>query len=372
MLKGKLLHSPEEMDGAMKTFETVLELIDSAKESIKIHMYVWRSDEIGNSIGKALFRAAERGVEISITKDQSAMMYERIEMNRKSYLPCEPSKLKRLWWKVIAPTFPDTFVEDQFVNGAGKKLINHTNVRIDWIKGVHTHQKYYLIDNQHLITGSINIEDRHRKYFDYMVHLEQDTLAKHFYQRESGQIAFDLNREIEFIFNQPMNGASRFEIKPLLIRLLKESKKEVYIEVAYIGDPDIEDALKEAATRGVQVNLLLSEKANIGNDNNYKHAEKIMKSGSARIFLTPKMIHSKMVAVDREIIFSGSANLSIFSMCNSGELNLIIKEPNLVKDFLRVADYRKSVSQEVKDPRILANYNRKIAFLQELHQKLKL
>jgi|TARA_B100001245_G_C22457302_1_gene234894 phosphatidylserine/phosphatidylglycerophosphate/cardiolipin synthase-like enzyme len=79
-----------------------------------------------------------------------------------------------------------------------------------------------------------------------------------------------------------------------------------------------------------------------------------------------------MVAVDREIIFSGSANLSIFSMCNSGELNLIIKEPNLVKDFLSVADYRKSVSQEVKDPRILANYNRKIAFLQELHQKLKL
>ena len=58
MLKGKLLHSPEEMDGAKKTFETVLKLIDSAKESIKIHMYVWRSDEIGNCIGEALFRAA--------------------------------------------------------------------------------------------------------------------------------------------------------------------------------------------------------------------------------------------------------------------------------------------------------------------------
>ena len=84
------------------------------------------------------------------------------------------------------------------------------------------------------------------------------------------------------------------------------------------------------------------------------------------------MIHSKMVAVDRETIFSGSANLSIFSMCNSGELNLLIKEPNLVKDFISVADYRKSVSQEVEDPEILANYNRKIAYLQELHQKLKL
>jgi len=372
MLKGKLLHSPEEMDGAKETFETVLELINSARESIKIHMYVWRSDEIGNSIGEALFRAAERGVEINITKDQSAMMYERIEMNRKSYLPCEPSKLRHLWWKLIAPTFPNTFIEDQFVTGAGQKLINHTNVQIKWIEGVHTHQKYYLIDQKHLVTGSINIEDRHRKYFDYMVHLEQDNLGEHFHQRESGQAPFNLDKEIEYIFNQPMNGADRFEIKSLLIRLLKEAKKEIYIEAAYIGDPDIEDALKEAAIRDVQVNMLLSKKANIGNDNNYKRAEKIMKSGSARIFLTSKMIHSKMVAIDREIIFSGSANLSIFSMCNSGELNLIIKEPNLVKDFVSIADYRKSVSQEVTDPKILANYNRKIAFLQELHQKLKL
>ncbi|RZO13761.1 MAG: phosphatidylserine/phosphatidylglycerophosphate/cardiolipin synthase family protein [Verrucomicrobiaceae bacterium] len=372
MLKGKLLHRPKETDGAKETFETVLKLIDSAKESIKIHMYVWRSDEIGNRIGEALLRAAERGVEINITKDQSAMMYERIEMNRKSYLPREPSKLKSLWWKIIAPTFPDTFIEDQFVNGAGQKLIHHSNVQIEWIDKVHTHQKYYLIDQKHLITGSINIEDRHHKYFDYMAHLEQENLGEHFHKRESGQIPFNLNNKIEYIFNQPINGADRFEIKPLLIRLLKEAKREIYIESAYIGDPDIEDALKEASIRDVEINMLLSKKANIGNDNNYKRAEKIMKSGSARIFLTPKMIHSKMVAVDRETIFSGSANLSIFSMCNSGELNLLIKEPNLVKDFISVADYRKSVSQEVEDPEILANYNRKIAYLQELHQKLKL
>ena len=65
MLKGKLLHSPEEMDGAKKTFETVLKLIDSAKESIKIHMYVWRSDEIGNCIGDRSNRTDCRRLTIS-------------------------------------------------------------------------------------------------------------------------------------------------------------------------------------------------------------------------------------------------------------------------------------------------------------------
>ena len=48
-------------------------------------MYVWRSDVIGNAIGEALLAAAERGVRIRILKDTGAFLYERSEMNRKSF-----------------------------------------------------------------------------------------------------------------------------------------------------------------------------------------------------------------------------------------------------------------------------------------------
>ena len=65
-------------------------------------------------------------------------------------------------------------------------------------------------------------------------------------------------------------------------------------------------------------------------------------------------------------------NLSIFSMNNAGELNLLIRNSKLVDDFLKIADWRKSVSMKVDKLKTLKSYNKIIAFLQELHQKLKL
>ena len=63
MISAKLLHSPSEKDGAEETFNAVLEQIGAARNKIAIHMYVWRSDAIGNQIGEALLKAARRGVE---------------------------------------------------------------------------------------------------------------------------------------------------------------------------------------------------------------------------------------------------------------------------------------------------------------------
>ena len=372
VFSAKLLHKPSEEDGAGQTFETVLELIGSARKTIAIHMYVWRSDAIGNRIGEALLKAAERGVQISIIKDLSAMMYERIEMNRKSYLPREPGKKTKLWWSVIRPTFPDTFVEDEFENGAGHNLIAHPKVNLTWTENAHTHTKYYLFDDHDLVTGSINIEERHRGYFDYMVHLVADNLGEHFRARESGERDPDPEREMEFFFNQTMHGQKRFEIKPMLLKMLNAAKEEIYIEVAYIGDPEVNDAIIAAAKREVDVNLMLSEKANIGNDNNYRAAQALLKSAPVKIFLTPRMIHSKMIASDRKTVFSGSANTSIFSMRKSAELNLLIRDPGLVADFLTVADARKASSNRVQSPDDLNAFNRPLALLQELHQKLNL
>lgn len=373
--QARLLHSPDESDGAAQTFDAILKAIEEAERRIAIHMYVWRSDVIGNQIGKALLQAAERGVKIDIIKDLGAMMYERIEMNRKSFLPREPTIGKRLWWKTITPTFPKTFVEDDFRNAAGEALIAHENVSLTWAEGIHTHTKYYLFDDRKLITGSINIEDRHRKYFDYMVEVEGENLGETFKARENGSSKPDLeleNTDIEFVFNQTMGGEQRFEIKPLLIDLLGKAKREVHIEVAYIGDPDIDAAIAAAAERGVEVNVLLSEKANIGNDNNYRAAERLFNAAPVKIFLTPKMIHAKMVTFDREIVCSGSANISIFSMVNSAELNILTNRPALVADFMQVADARKAVSTQVIDAATLSAYNHTLAKLQELHQKLKL
>ena len=57
---------------------------------------------------------------------------------------------------------------------------------------------------------------------------------------------------------------------------------------------------------------------------------------------------------DREIVMSGSANLSIYSMNYASELNLLVKNTNLVSDFVKIADWRKSVSTRIDELETLA------------------
>ena len=146
------------------TFDLVVAELQKARESVEIFMYVWRADEAGTRIGEAVLAAAERGVKVRIIKDIGAIMCEVIEMNRKPFFPRRIPLLKRIIYKVIGRTFPDTFVEDEYNQELGALLLSHPNVTVEWINKTHT--KYYVFDERLLVTGSINIEDRHQNYFD--------------------------------------------------------------------------------------------------------------------------------------------------------------------------------------------------------------
>ena len=153
-------------DGAAPTFDRIEELLAEAERSVEIFMFVWRNDEIGNRLGRAVLAAAQRGVRIRIRKDVAAVMYERIEMNRKSFFHLRLPTLRRWKYRVFGLTFPDTYVEDGFEDELGAAVMAHPNVEIEWVN--HTHTKYFIFDERVMLTGSINIEDRHRGYRDYM------------------------------------------------------------------------------------------------------------------------------------------------------------------------------------------------------------
>ena len=129
----RLLHEPGETDGADRTFRRVIRGLDEARESAETHMYVWRSDAIGNETGEAVLRAAERGVKVRIVKDYGAMMYETIEMNRKPFFRKEIPALKAWNYRFIARSFPHSYVEDDFGFDLGEQIMAHPNVRFEWI-----------------------------------------------------------------------------------------------------------------------------------------------------------------------------------------------------------------------------------------------
>ncbi|NIP94740.1 MAG: phosphatidylserine/phosphatidylglycerophosphate/cardiolipin synthase family protein, partial [Akkermansiaceae bacterium] len=113
-------------------------------------------------------------------------MCEAIEMNRKSFFTRPIPWLKRFFYRLIAPTFPDTYVEDDYTSELGDRIQAHPNVTIEWVNKTHT--KYYIFDERLLVTGSINIEDRHQHYFDYMIALNDRETVKRMRQRLAGEV----------------------------------------------------------------------------------------------------------------------------------------------------------------------------------------
>lgn len=358
-------------DGANALFDTLEARIRTARRRIDIHMYVWRSDEIGNRIGRALLDAANRGVQVHITKDLGACMYERIEMNRKSFFDRPLPGWKRASYRMLRPLFPGTYVQDEYDGSVGLSLLDHPAVTVEWINRTHT--KFLLFDNTNLLVGSVNFEDRHRGYFDYVVELSGSDTIQQFHRRLEGHPAPDppTDGEPDFVVNGWRKEPRSFHVKPCVLGHLRAAAQSVYIEMAYLGDSDINRAIIDAASRGVTVTLLCSREANIGNDINLQSIHHLYASGRITLYLAPKMIHAKLMLFDDRVLLMGSANLSVFSLQKAGELDVLIRnDPALIRAVRAEAEARMAVSTKVLDPTALPRYNRIAAALQQAHQKL--
>jgi cardiolipin synthase len=364
-----LLSNLSNPDGAEMTFRLVKERIRAARRSIEIHMFVWRNDAIGNEIGEAVLEAAERGVAVRIIKDVGAFMYERIEMNRKSFFNKPISFKNRVVYGLIGRTFPNTFCEDNHTDALGWKLMNHPNVTMEWVN--HTHTKYYLFDEEVMLTGSINIEDRHRGYLDYMIQIEGREHIERFRQRQALQVVHDAKRSLDFVLNSLRDGTRRFEIKDRFLELMREAKTSLYIEMAYIGDPEISAGIATAAARGVEVTMLFSREANVGNDINYHSMHELYRDAPMKAYLADRMIHSKLMMIDDSMVIMGSANFSVFSMQKAEELNVVIqRDEALMERFRETIAHRIAAAQRVESADAFSGYNKRIAYLQQLHQKM--
>jgi len=141
------------------------------------------------------------------------------------------------------------------------------------------------------------------------------------------------------------------------------------MEMAYIGDPQVSQKIIEASKRGIKVRILFSENANIGNDINYRSLYRIYKQCETEVYLSEKMLHSKLFLIDDQTVITGSANTSVFSMQKANELDLVIKdEHDVIESIRQTIEHRIQRSKKVASLDQLKNYNGVIACMQQLHQ----
>lgn len=358
---------------AEETFTEIIKQIKKAQKSIYICMYIWRDDKIGNLIAEELLKAAKRGVKIKIVKDKAGSVFEKIELDKKSFIHKQKDLFSILKCKILSLLYyrDNKSPNNQLENNTLNKLLKHKNIKIDFKQERNDHSKYFIFDNQILILGGINIgnkneADKTPKYRDYMVKLKGKKLVSYFCKRSNGQQIPAPDRKIEFYFNNRKENL--YEIKAKALDLLDQANYSVNLEMAYLGDPEITDKIIKTCQRGIKVSILTSKNSNVQSDLNKCVLRKLIKNTGAelRIYLSNQLVHSKFMCIDQSSFFIGSANFHKLGMEKLSELNVLIKNSPIIhskwkqwqKDHLKECDL---VSQKKH-----LNYNRLLALTEKV------
>ena len=314
-------------------FPEILRCIDAAQKSIGINMFIWRDDAIGNRIAEAVLAAADRGVQVDISVDRYGVVLEKAEEVKMSFFHKKQTLTEKVKTAVLELLYPmpgaPRRAKDEETE-LYRAVMNHPNIRVERDKFKADHSKFYLFDEEILILGGINIEDKEngadlqgRVYQDYMVKLEgREHVDAFLAKRERGE-----DRGEGYFFGINVKEPQRrFEMERLYLRMIDGAKEELVITMAYFSPlPQFLGAIAAAHCRGVRVTVLVPERANFQNDTNRKTVEKLLKmtDNGITVYFSPKMVHTKLVASESWVSF-GSCNITKKAFSQLDELNLFL------------------------------------------------
>lgn len=336
--------------GGQAAFSQIQKRIEQAQKTIEINMFIWRDDYIGNQMIDILYAAAQRGVKVTISKDALGGIFELSEEHRQSMFHKDfrlRQYVQGLFLDKMYPMNGKSPNQKQQKNVKLDGFLAHSNISISYKKNKKDHSKYYIFDDQIVIVGGINIEDKElftdvegRPYHDYMVACEGKNYVDDFRMAIKGQKQFAIGDSIGFMINrhdENGTGHSDFHAKSALLKLLEQATISVDVVMAYLGDPDIENRLIELVQQGIRVRMIMPVKANLQQDLNVKALKRmyIKTQGQIRIYFSPYMVHAKLVKIDEKYVTLGSLNLNRQAMEKLAELNIIVSlEKNEFKNVL--------------------------------------
>ena len=133
-------------------------------------------------------------------------------------------------------------------------------------------------------------------------------------------------------------------IRTFYVEAINDAKDSIKIINPYFTlSPKLRTALKDAAARGVKVEIMLSVKSDIPltPDCGYYNAHKLMKDGCIIWLFKPGFHHTKIILVDGKICTIGSANLNSRSLRWDREVNAVIIDQETTKELDTIFENQK-------------------------------
>ena len=314
--------------GGKAYFDAFFDLIDNAKYSIQLQVYILEEDETGTEMAEHLINAAIRGVKVQILVDGYAS-------RGLSNLFIKKLKDHNIQFRHFEPLLKS----EKFY--FGRRL----------------HHKILVTDGIYSLVGGINISDRYNDtpgksaWLDWALKVKGDTsyelhkICNQFYakkesdkillERKPIMIASDVDSNILVRIRRNDWVKNKNDISATYMHMFKNAQDEIIIMSSYfIPGTFFKKNIIQAINRGVRIKLILAGISDIGIS---KYAEKYLYRWAIRHGIEiyeykNNVLHGKIAVFDKKFVTVGSYNINDISAMASIELNLDINESRFAKE----------------------------------------
>jgi cardiolipin synthase len=294
--------------------------IDAAKHHVHLLYYIFAADQTAGKIIDALVRAAQRGVRCRVLVDSLAS---------RRYLGALDARLTPAGVQLVE-SLPVGFW----------RLLRWQTARVD----LRNHRKITVIDGRVGYTGSQNLVDSHFK---------EDLTYDEMVVRVTGPIVLELQYvfatdwfvETEEVLDGPeiypdpeRPGTAAAQVLPsgpglptennqrLFVSLIHGARGKVVITTPYfIPDEPLLQAMQTAVLRGVEVHLIVSERADqllVALAQRSYYGE-MLELGIQIHLYRRHFLHAKHLSIDNEVALIGSSNMDIRSFQLNNEISVL-------------------------------------------------
>ncbi len=308
----KLISEPVEI------FDSILEDISEARRTILLETFSFSNDEIGRKFLKALVLKVREGVKVKVLVDAWGS-----DSNKK-------------------------FFKELIELGGEVKFFREFNLKVLFRNHNRNHRKLLVIDEKINYFGSANITAEGLDWLELVIRFEGNvsyTLIHAFDESWEGSSSFS-PKELKnlaykgFKIIRDIPSKICRSTQDRYIKMIRKAKSSIEITSPYFLPPsNIRRELFEAHKRGVKVRVIIPEESdwklwnwlNIPDLLRSFYIGKFDQLG-IEIYLSKKMLHSKMLVVDSKSFLFGSSNLDYRSLIHQYEMNLVGHDAEIVDE----------------------------------------
>lgn len=315
-------HQVEHLVDGGPYFNTLIREIEAAKSSIYVESYILKDDHTGRRVTGALRQRAREGLDVALVYDSFGSLG-------------------------LAPELPKELTQD------GVKVLEYRPLRdleqVPW--RARNHRKLCVFDGACGLLGGMNIsddyaapEDGGKGWRDSAVLVrgpavtQLEAMFRRLWSmratvplgREPGPAPAPIPGGEEVRFVGTYSRAERAEVRNSYLRAILSAQRSIRITNAYFNpDRGLYRALKRAARRGVEVELILGGETDVRFVLYVSRGlyASLLKAGVRIYEWNERVLHAKTAVIDGEWCTVGSANLNHRMVWHDLEVNAIIRGP---------------------------------------------